>query len=430
MVSVKKVLFVSLILVLIAACNVSRHTQIEEKKHSTNDKKEKKQEAEDIHIVKGDTTIKPPKNLPDAGKDSIQPETKKVKPTKELIHVALVVPLDGKYQTSRFVDFINGMRQSDANTHSGKPLIKINIVNIAQENDSGTLDQIPAIRQADILVGGFITSQVKALSKIASSRKIPYISPWNSSENIVSANSYYIQLKPSLHSYCSTIAQYIADNIRPEKVFLLFKSKEDRDYTTLPYFTTYFSIKHQDYQVIITGEDAAWQEKIPTEIKSVVIIPNWSDKTYILSSLREIRKLQIDDNITVTGMPQWTDFDNVPFDLYESLHLILPVSNYIDFTDNFVKRFKQNYFDKYNGIPSADSYYGADVMQIIRKVGLLLSQNNTFTGDWASGKYFSFYEIQPFIQQTSDDKLHDPEYYSNIYISLMQFKGGKFVPLF
>ena len=129
-------------------------------------------------------------------------------------------------------------------------------------------------------------------------------------------------------------------------------------------------------------------------------------------------------------MPQWMEFDNISLDLYESLHLIIPVSNYINYQDDQTQTYKKAYFEKYNGIPSPDSYYGADVMQILSRISSDLSHGNKFHPDLCSGSYFSQYQVIPIVSTPTGDKLSSPDYYANIFITLMQFKGGKFVPIF
>lgn len=100
--------------------------------------------------------------------------------------------MKGGYDASRFVEFINGM--SLAGSLSGgtsTDRLDIHFMDIGNDNSAEKLASIKAILDADIILGGYQTSQVKALAEIALSKAIPYISLWNSSDDIVNHNPYF-----------------------------------------------------------------------------------------------------------------------------------------------------------------------------------------------------------------------------------------------
>ncbi|QLH29316.1 MAG: hypothetical protein HWD63_07950 [Candidatus Parvibacillus calidus] len=102
--------------------------------------------------------------------------------------------MKGGYDASRFVEFINGM--SLAGSLSGgtsTDRLDIHFMDIGNDNSAEKLASIKAILDADIILGGYQTSQVKALAEIALSKAIPYISLWNSSDDIVNHNPYFFK---------------------------------------------------------------------------------------------------------------------------------------------------------------------------------------------------------------------------------------------
>lgn len=385
-------------------------------------------------IVPSDTAASTNTTAPDSKKNKDRDIPDRVKPViKKKIEVAVLLPLDGKYQASRFADFVNGMQQSAINSTSGLPNIDIRIVNIGQENDPLVLESIKELKTADILVGGFITSQVKAISDVALKRQIPFISTWNTTDEIASRQPYFVQLKPSLRSYCNVISDYVADNIKPDMVFILHQSEESRDYTTRDFFVNELNAKNQKFKSFILDQPnkAMWQSELNNYQNVVVVIPNWDDKDYILKTLSELQSQRKGKGLIVVGMPQWTEFDQVDFNLYEAINLIIPVANYIDEESPLVKMFRNSYFEKYNQIPSEEAYYGADVMSMLTKVATSLSSGNAFDPAVISGKYFGYYTIAPYYQSIGNREMNNPiQYYSNNYITLKKFEGGKFVPIY
>ncbi|HQW12366.1 MAG TPA: ABC transporter substrate-binding protein [Saprospiraceae bacterium] len=422
--------FSLLIMVIFMSCNTVRPiTQPKSNQGHTTPKKPSQEVISASDTAASATATVDPKINPDKGDipGGVTPVIKKT------IEIAVLLPLDGKYQASRFADFVNGMQQSAVNSTKGLPNIDIKIVNIGQENDPNALESINELKNADILVGGFITSQVKAISDVALKRHIPFISTWNTTDEIASRQPYFVQLKPSLRSYCNMISDYVADNMKPDVVFILHQSEESKDYTTKEFFINELNSKNQKFKsfTLDQPEKGTWQNEINNYQSIVVVVPNWEDKAYILKTINELKSQHKGKGLTVVGMPQWTEFDQVDFNLYEAINLIIPVANYIDDESPLVKMFRSSYFERYNQIPSDEAYYGADVMTMLTKVGTSLSMGKAFDPSVISGKYFGYYNIAPYYQSIGNREMNNPiQYYSNNYITLKKFEGGKFVPIY
>lgn len=418
-------LFVGLALL---SCNVPRQTSANKapgkKETDVKNNGEEKQPRRDTAVADHNKGEQPKEEAP---KEHKNPEEKQRR--KELLNVAVALPMDGSYDAGRFADFINGMTLASRENTPGKGYVKISAVNVGNLNSEDELLRNSAIRNADVLAGGFQTSQVRALAKIAKDKRAPYLSLWNTSEGIVSDNPMYIQLKPSLSAYCNTLANYVAKEMRPDMVYILLESRDSKDATTLDYFTSVYTLNKIAYKVIFADQGEEWKSGIGLYNRIVINIPNWENKSFVTSSLQQLNALKKGRSITVTGMPQWMDWDQTDFSLFESLALHIPVFNYVDETSMPVSIFRQIYFDTYNNWPTTEAYYGYDVVQMIRKLSKHLLAGKDFDPvDHLSGNFFSNYYIKSY-KDPNPETGKSVSYYNNSYITIEKFEGGRFVPV-
>lgn len=350
---------------------------------------------------------------------------------KDHIKVAVVIPASGGYNINRFSEFVNGIQLSAEAYYSGKPQIQIQIADIGNTNEESTLSNNSVIKSADILVGGFQTSQVKSLAAIAARNKIPYLSVWNTSADIVTDNPYYIQLKPSLETLCMELAKYIATSLRPQTVFILFKSTSTKDYTTKDFYKAALEKHHIPYQFVVTNKNDEWKNLLQNSENAAIIIPNWDDKNYISKTLSTISSLKKSHFWTIAGMPQWVDFDEMNFGLYESLSLVIPVLNYVNESEINAGIFRSKYIQRYNTFPGSESYYGYDVAEIVVKIALSRAAGHAFDPvSQINGKYNSIYNIQSnFAPAPGTETGVRSTYSHNTYITIQKFEGGRFVPI-
>jgi len=415
-------------ILLFFSCNTPG--KVATSKSPTQKSEEKQSKHDDVIPTKKDTIAVNDRGVPDPKKvEEPKKEEGKKRQKRDVINVVIALPMDGSYDVARFADFVNGMTVSSKDINSGQGKLKLNVINIGNKNSEQELLSNAGIAGADIIVGGFQTSQVKSLAKIASDKNVPYISPWNTSEGIITDNTYYVQLKPALATYCEKMAEFVSTEIRPQIVYIIVESQTSKENVTVERFTKVYDNKHISYKVIQADQGGEWKNTLANYNNIVVNIPNWENKSFVTNTLQQLNALKKNKSIIATGMPQWTEWDQLDFNLFESLSLHIPSFNYVDQESMNAGIFNQNYFNSYNNWPTAESYYGSDILTIIRKVaGNIMDGKRYDPIDQISGNFFSHYRL-------SNYKMPDPElgtggsYFHNTYITIQKFEGGRFVPV-
>jgi len=337
--------------------------------------------------------------------------------------------MDGGYEVNRFAEFINGFGLASESLNPSKLKIKVEVINIGNANSEEDLLNRSAIEKADFLIGGYQTSQVKTLAKIALYKKIPFISIWNTSEEIITNNPYYVQLKPSLDTYCKSMAEFVTSEVRPQMVFIMIENRNSKDNNTLEAFKVIYEGSRTQYKIIYTSENNTdWKNSLAGLNNVVFNIPNWENKNWVNYILNQINSLKKNKSFIVTGMPQWIEWDQMNFNLYEQLSLHIPVFNFVDLESMNASLFNESYFNKYNTWPSTESFYGSDILYMVRKIAIDLSEGLVFNpNNQISGNYFSNYQISNYNKTNLETNNTESSYSHNVYITIEKFEGGRFV---
>lgn len=418
-----KFLFIyPLLIFLLSACNISKRT---------GDTSTPKPKTEYPKTETKIDSVTPKKDPVEPEEPQTKVEEPKSKGRKDIINAVLALPMDGSYDVGRFSEFVNGFNLASESMNTGRPKIKVNVVNIGNINSENEILAKTAFQNADLIVGGYQTSQVKTLARIAENKKIPFISIWNTSEGIVENNPYYVQLKPSLISYCENMADFVVHEIRPQMVLIIVESSKSKDASTISHYQKVYKDNNQQHLVVYSVVDGGeWKNTIAGYNNVVINIPNWENKTFVKNILHQINGIRKNKSITVTGMPQWTEWDQIDFNMFELLNVHLPVFNYVDKTIMNAALFDEAYFNKYNSWATMESYYGSDILYIIRKVSSALSAGKSFNpNEQITGNYFSNYKVSAYQPANLDGPKPIFTYSHNTYVTIEKFEGGRFVPV-
>ena len=427
-----RLIFFSFMSAILFLCSCNTPKKLSNTDTTRKDNTESKKPSKDPDKPKEDSSkiVNDPRSIPEK---PIEQRPRQEEPFKRLkkenINVVLALPMDGGYEVNRFAELINGFGLASESLSPGKLKIKVEVINIGNTNSEEDLLNRSAIERADILIGGYQTSQVKTLAKIALDKKIPFISIWNTSEEIITNNPYYVQLKPSLDTYCKSIAEYVSSEFRPQMVFIMIENRNSKDNNTLEAFKLIYDGSRTPYKIIYTSENNTdWKNSLAGLNNVVFNIPNWENKNWVSSILNQINSLKKNKSFIVTGMPQWIEWDQMNFNIYEQLSLHVPVFNYVDMESMNASLFNESYYNKYNTWPTTESFYGSDILNMVRKISTDLSEGLVFNpNNQISGNYFSNYQISNYTKPTLETNNSESSYSHNVYITIEKFEGGRFV---
>lgn len=249
------------------------------------------------------------------------------------------------------------------------------VTNLLRTNDE--------ITNAHLLMGPYRKENVKLVADYAQRENKTFVSPYSASTGITNRNPNYIQVNPTLESHAEAIMQHARKTYRTDQVVLVTRDKP-AEKARMEYF------QQENYRIdgattgprlreFVISDDTPDLNK--TEVKpyitlgttTVFVIPSWSSEAFIGAFLRKIYIEARYSPIVVYGMPQWLDFNNIDYDVFENLNVHLSSSSFIDPYSPKVQEFKRRFFDRYGVTPNEEAFMGYDDMlyfgRMLKKYG-------------------------------------------------------------
>jgi hypothetical protein len=301
------------------------------------------------------------------------------------------------------LNFYGGMKMAmDELNDEG---VKLNVTVMDSKANERAVGDLLSTRtelfNAHLIMGPYRKDNVELVADFAKRNNITYVSPHSAASGISVNNPNYIQVSPTLASHCQAITQHVRKSYKPQQVVLVARDKP-AEKARFNYFqeenfrierARHDSLRFQEY--LVKDDDNNYSSmKLGQFIRpgetTVFIVPSWSNETFIYSFLAYAKIAKgMNSEIVVYGMPQWTEYDRIDFELYETLNVHISSDTYLDLYDTNIQFFRQRFFDRYGLPPSEESFIGYDVMKYF---GRMLHKHGT--------------KFQYYLEQDPEKSLH------------------------
>jgi hypothetical protein len=250
--------------------------------------------------------------------------------------------------------------------------IRLDVSVMDTENSASKVDNIikgADLQKADLIIGAYKRDNVEVLADFAKRNKKPLVVPFTAQMGLAVDNPNYIQVNPSLKSHIKAIARHARKNYRTDQIVLVVQDKPEEK-ERLKYFQQAnaeieggSAPKFKELVVPSNNRNINVRDYVKAGQAAVFIVPVWSDETFVYSLLRQLMMLHTEgEQIIVYGMPQWKDYNQIDPEFYEKLNVHVSSANYVDYSEERVKQFRQKYFSTYGTVPSEEAFLGYDVM--------------------------------------------------------------------
>jgi len=207
----------------------------------------------------------------------------------------------------------------------------------------------PKVRSADLIVGPVFPDGIWAFGSSFTANKL-IVSPLSPAPPERFKDNKLVTVIPPLEYHAWTAAKYIANHIKPKKVFILRSGYSDENKYIIPFHKAIDSLSKKRIQVSSTvisrgNFDALLAQMSATE-ENIFIVPA-TDETFLVTTLRALEKVAQNYPVTVFGHPNWSKFEFLKPELLQNLKTHITTSDDIDYkaeaTIDFIKEYKRIY---------------------------------------------------------------------------------------
>jgi len=352
---------------------------------------------------------------------------------------ALEYTAGSKSYGDKFVQYFAGLEMAEAILEREGISMSINVVDADKRSIRNVLAS-SVTPETDAIIGLYDTKELKEAAVFAKEKEIPLVSPWKASSKVADQNPYYVQLRPNLDEYYKSMVKNIADNYKPEQVYVLGRNntKDKKMVKYLQrlgkaYFRSADDRPFQEFEVDVDSlamGTTAFDSIFHAEQTNVVIVPNFSfsDEDYIYGCVRRLTVEKGLAPMVVYGMEIMLDSDKITFDQYNALNMKVARTKFVDEADSDVRRFKQKFYENYGALPTADAYEGYDNLMFIGRNMHRYGRNFQHHLEKDTGYYLqAAYDIQrTFTKGSKDDNFEDINYFENKHVDIISFDGRRF----
>ncbi len=286
-----------------------------------------------------------------------------------------------KSRTNRFLHYYSGVLMALKELENeGEANFIVNVFDAPVKND-----RIPYIKSImnqnppDIIIGPYDKTQLKSIANYGKRKEIDVVSPWKSYSSIGVDNPYYIQLKPSLENHFRALVQNVDKNFNPKDVYVIGRDiyKDKARIKKINEIHKQNNENAKDYNILIVNKDSLAKEgRIFDDIfngknyrEKVFIIPNWSykDENFIYSCLRKLNIEKGEKKVYVYGMPILLKSNKVGYNFFKRLNIRVASQRYVDDNNPGIRKFKYDYYKRFNVFPLNEAFDGYDMMMFVGK---------------------------------------------------------------
>lgn len=233
----------------------------------------------------------------------------------------------------------------------------------------------PVLKNADVIIGPFYGKRFETVASFAKENNIVCVSPVLKKSDIAQDNPLVNKVLPSDEIQIQQMGEYIGRFNCKKNIIIMHSGNSD-------------SLMIEKLKAGIKSRcDSAKLHVINTKGRGVKLVdsliqPNVEnivmafsrDESYVSRLVLHLEKKNNKQRVvTLFGLNEWQDFENIEVEYFQNLNLHLPVDLFVDYSKPEVKNFLKQFRDKYLAEPDKYSYLGYDVtmyyLQMINKFG-------------------------------------------------------------
>jgi ABC-type branched-subunit amino acid transport system substrate-binding protein/LysM repeat protein len=257
----------------------------------------------------------------------------------------------------QFLPYYEGFRMAlDSMEKTG---IKIRLYVYDVDKDTNKTRQLlrkPEMKSMDLIFGLLYHQNFKIVASFAKKNKINLVNPISVRSELLVTNPYVYKVQPPKKEQSEQLAAYLSENLGGGQVIIIRNGKYgDREAPE----RLRKACQEKNVRVqVVEGQEAAIG-KYSKDIPNYVVAFS-DDQAYVLDLLRGLYKLHKEYDITLVGLPDWSDMDGLETEYLVALDAHMMAKSFIDYNNQEVKKFVRNYQEVYKSDPELLAFQGFD----------------------------------------------------------------------
>ncbi len=290
------------------------------------------------------------------------------------------------------------------------------------------------LRNAHLIFGPYMRNNIAELGAQIKGKEQVMVSPYSAATDISPNNPNYIQVNPTLEVHCRNLLAHALSSQNASEIVLVSTSEQkDR----LAFFQNAYRELKKNAQItplteLIVANKQANLSTYANRRDVIFIVPIYEDESFVANFMRQAYDLSKNRslNVTVYGLPQWRNFEQVDFNYFEGCNVHISSSVFLDRLDPDVRRFREQFFERFKALPREEAYVGYDVthyfLRMQQEHGTLFQYQLPRNPEKRMHTEFRFEPVR--IPQEGANNFENPrvDRWENTFVNILQFRNYQF----
>lgn len=304
--------------------------------------------------------------------------------------------------------------------------LEVHVFNAAKDsNNITTLFTDGSLDSMDLIFGPVFNECLIPAARYAKEAETYLISPLSPSLNIASDNPFYVMANASLNTQLRKSAEFLNAKKESVNIIIVHQADNANEIKLASDFEAQLDASQPDsyWRSVSVVQSIASIENMlePTMLNCIFLATQ--NELFVNQILRTASLVTKNHNVMLMGLSSVLNFESVSLDYLEALNFHYPNSFWVDPLAPRVRKFKDNFVEKYKAAPDEFAYRGYDLTLY---AGYLLWQ---YGPDIAKG----FDKAKPVthllspVQFSPEKKGNDSiQFYENQSITILRYSNFRF----
>lgn len=316
-------------------------------------------------IIAGDTI-----NVPDTPPALAAEPIKTDSPHDEIYDIVLMLPFYANYKdTMESRDFRlrdaaiqlyrGAMMASDSLEEQGLNA-RIHVLDVLDDKNAiVSILRREEMKSADLIIGPLFKDIIPIVSEWSLNNKVHMVVPVQQPNRILLNAANLSKSVPGSTTQWMAIARYVASKYANEQVVLVDSKILDDKKLVEAFKDEWYRIKNDSLRKVVVFNDVAsfnLDAKL-TGNNCLVVVPT-ADKKVISAVFKAIGTKEVE----VIGLESWDDMEFISTADRNRFHLQFPQNTFIDYEDEIIQHWIEDYRSSFKSEPSTFAFVGFDIM--------------------------------------------------------------------
>ncbi len=245
--------------------------------------------------------------------------------------------------------------------------------------DSAALSRVlsnPVLKSADLILGPFHGKRFETVAAFASENKIACVSPVLRKNDIAENNPYVSKVLPSDEIQIRQMGDFIGRWNCKKNIIVIHNSTAE-DSLMITKLTEGIKSRCDSAQLHILSTKGRSIKLVDSLIRPMaenIVVAFSKDESYVSRLVLHLEKKNAKQRVvTLFGLNEWQDFENIEVEYFQNLNLHLPSDLFVDYGRKEVKNFLVKFREQYLAEPGKYACLGYDAtlyyLQMLNKFG-------------------------------------------------------------